>query len=153
MWFEVYIRNNRYWSMWNPRAVREVSLQVSSWDLCEISVRTIIVLVLSHESINSEPNVRLILQLFFEQLTDQKITLVFYAWLCNDARKEQLSGRIRWGFRRRSHKSMIMFSAITFRKFLWLLLVAHAGKKNVCDQSGPLWKILKIKSRVMGRRD
>jgi hypothetical protein len=66
-------QNNRYWSTENPYAVYEVplhDLKVGVW--CAISVRRTIQPMSFHKTINSERYVRLILSLFFSQLTDEE---------------------------------------------------------------------------------
>jgi hypothetical protein len=66
-------QNNRYWSKENPHAIHEVQLRdlkVGVWHT--ITAQRTIQPMTFHETINSKCYVRLILSLFFSQLTDEK---------------------------------------------------------------------------------
>jgi hypothetical protein len=71
----VNCQHNRYWSRENHLAVHEVPLHVSKvlvW--CAIHARRINEPMFLHKTINSECYVKLILPVFFNQLTKEEIS-------------------------------------------------------------------------------
>jgi hypothetical protein len=86
-------QNNRYWSAENPHSIHKVPLHDVKFEVwCAISAHRIHGPVFFQETINSERYVRVILNPFFRELTEEEKTYRnFYARQRNSVHRQSLN--------------------------------------------------------------